>query len=144
MSATRIIAQANPQHLTAYPGWGLPTRLRVIADIAGGAGAATVRAADTTPGVSVSHAGSGVYDITFPAGKGGGSVQPADINALAFAAAPSTAAQRSYLQPDASTTNTNVTTGKLRVVAARATDGTAERLKDGDVLDVSFTVDYGK
>ena len=44
---------------------------------------------------------------------------------------------------DASTTNTNATTGKLRVVTAPENTGTVANLNNGDILDVAFSVDYG-
>jgi len=134
MSAPRIIAQGVNQQITSFPGWQLPTRVRLVADIVGGA--AVVRAADTTPGVSCGNGAGGVFDITFPAAKRMG-----DFNPRVLCAAAGVAATRFTGEVDVSTTNTNATTGKLRVITASS--GAAAIPSNGDVLDVAWSIDYG-
>lgn len=134
-----IVAQGVPAQIVSFPGWSLPTRVRLVADIV--AGAAVVRAADTTPGVSCGAGAGGTFDITFPACK-----RMADINPQVFSTAPGVAATRWFAVADVSTTNTNPapaasSTGKLRIVTAST--GAAAIPTDGSVVDVSFYLDYG-
>lgn len=137
MSAPKVIAQAVNTFLTSFPGFRLPTRMRLIADIGGGNGTATIRTT-STPGVAITGGTSGVYDITFDAGR-----DMSDIDIQVRANAPSTAAQRSLAVVDASSTNTNGTTGKLRIVTGISTNGTPTALFDGDILEINWTMDYG-
>lgn len=134
MSAPRIIAQGVPNQIVSYPGWNLPTRVRVVADLAGGA--ATLRAADSSPGVAISNGAGGVFDVTFPSCR-----RMADINPQVHSQTPGTAANRFFGVVDVSTTNTNPTTGKLRVVTA-STAGAAIP-NDTQVFDLSFWADFG-
>lgn len=134
--APTIIAQGVPCQIVSYPGWSLPTRVRLVADITGGA--AVVRAADSTPGVSCGAGAGGVFDITFPQAQ-----RMADVNPQVFSTVPGTNANRFLGVVDVSTTNTNPTTGKLRVVTA-VPNAAAAIPDNGAVFDVSFWVDYGK
>lgn len=130
-----IIAQGAPQQVVSFPNWSLPTRVRMVADIV--AGAAVVRAADTTPGVLCGNGAGGVFDITFPPAQRMG-----DFNPQVMSTVPGTAVNRFFGVTDVSTTNTNATTGKLRVVTAST--GAAAIPNDGAVVDVSWYIDYGK
>jgi hypothetical protein len=132
--APTIIAQGVDRQITSFPGWQLPTRIRLVADIVGGA--AVVRAADTTPGVSCGNGAGGVFDITFPAGKRMG-----DINARVLCAGHAAAATRFTAEVDVASANTNSTTGKLRVVTA--SNAAAAIPANGDVVDVAWSIDYG-
>lgn len=132
--APTIIAQGVDRQITSFPRWALPTRIRLVADIVGGA--AVVRAADTTPGVSCGAGAGGVFDITFPAG-----LRMGDFNPEVLCGGPAAAATRFFGVVDVSTTNTNATTGKLRVTTA--SNGAAAIPANGDVIDVGWSVDYG-
>jgi hypothetical protein len=133
-SAT-IIGQAVDRSLTSFPRWTMPTRIRIVADMTGGAPVA--RAADTTPGLTITNgAGAGVFDITFPAG-----LRMGDFNPQVLCAGGSVAATRFFPIVDVSTTNTNATTGKLRVTTAST--GAAANPANGDVIDVAWSIDYG-
>jgi hypothetical protein len=130
-----IVAQGVPAQIVSFPNWSLPTRVRLVADIV--AGAAVVRAADTTPGLLCSNGVGGVFDITFPAAQRQG-----DFNPQVYSTVPGTAVNRFFGVVDVNTTNTNATTGKLRVVTAST--GAAAIPNDGAVVDVSWYIDYGK
>ncbi len=135
-SSAKIISQGVNQLITGFPNWRLPTRVRLVADIV--AGAAVARASDTTDGLTVTVGTSGVYDIGYPPGK-----RLSDVNPQAWANTPSTPALRNSVVVDSAIANTDPTVGKLRVVTGRESDGTIGNLNNGDVLDVSFSVDYG-
>lgn len=133
-SAT-IIAQGVDRQITSFPRWNLPTRIRIVADMVGGAPVA--RAADTTPGLTITNAaGAGIFDITFPAG-----LRMGDINPQVLCAGGGAAATRSFGIVDVNTANTNATTGKLRVTTA--TNAGAANPANGDVVDIAWSVDYG-
>jgi hypothetical protein len=135
MSSAKVIAQAVPAGLKSWPLFRLPCRMRMIADISGGA---PVIRATSTPGVAVANPGGGVYNITFDAGR-----DLSDINIQCYANTPGTNTLRSSAVPDASSTNTNATTGKLSVITAPESSGTPANLQNGDILEVNWTMDYG-
>lgn len=128
-----IVAQGVPAQIVSYPAWSLPTRVRVVADIV--AGLAVARAAETTPGLTIVNTG-GVFDVAFPPCK-----RAADYNPQILSVTPGTAVNRFFGVVDVSTTNTNPTTGKLRVVTAST--GAAAVPDNGAVIDISFWADYG-
>lgn len=146
-SAASILAAGNPSLLVAVPGAKAPTLLNVRATI-GGTGVATVVSTTsangipgTTPGVSIARVSAGVYDITFPACRaiwlGTLTGSAGSVSAGAFVAADAR-----YIVYDKSTTNTNATTGKLRVAFATGASVTTE-LGNGQEVNVSFWADLG-
>lgn len=132
--SSKIIAQGVPQSINSFPGFKLPTRIRAVVDITGGA--AVIRAAETTPGVTVGAGAGGVFDFLFPAGK-----QMGDVNPQVRSGGSAVAATRFFPVVDVSTTNTNATTGKMRVTTAST--GAAAIPTNGDVLEVCWWMDYG-
>lgn len=147
MSASSILSQGNPSLLSAFPGWKAPTYLHVRATI-GATGAATVVAATdaagragTTPGLTITRVSAGVYDIVHPP------CRSVAYGTLAAAAGGSSAGSPQTTDPrvvnyDKSTTNTNATTGKMRVIFANGTAVNTE-LANGSEINVSFWADLG-
>jgi hypothetical protein len=149
MSATRIIAQAVPSLLAAFPGWKLPTLLHLRFTV-GATGAPTVQSSvsaagdpATTPGVSVTRQSAGVYNMTFPPCR---QVAWGSLTSVAksVSAAGQTFATADPRVPmlDRNTTNTNATTGKARIVFANGTAVNTE-LGDGQEVALSFWADLG-
>lgn len=66
-SAAKIVAQGVPQQVISFPGWKLPTRIKLRATVGGGAGAPTAVAADTTDGLTITQGTAGIYTVLFPA-----------------------------------------------------------------------------
>lgn len=136
--APTILAQAVPCLLNAFPGWKQPTHVRLRATIAGGAGAPTAVAAQTTPGLTISGGTSGVYKILFPNCR-----NIADVNVQIYSPTPETAAARYHAVVDADTAETNATTGELAFTTAPADDGVPEALPNSNIIEASFWLDLG-
>lgn len=120
MSSAKIVAQGNPQQVIGLSTTELrlPVLLHVRAQV-GAAGALTlVFGRDTTTGhagttvdTTVAQSGNGIYDFQFNPCRG------FVLGSFVFAYLPAvTGADKFEAVVDRSTTNTNGTTGKLRIV----------------------------
>jgi hypothetical protein len=135
-SAAMIAAQAVPGLLNAFPGWKLPTHMRAVANI-GAAGAATMDPALTTPGLVLTRAIAGTYQLTFPACK-----HVAEFVGNVAPATPSTAANHRtchFLPASDAVANGGA---QAFVTLDAATPSIADP-NNGSVLDVSFWADLG-
>jgi hypothetical protein len=147
VSASSILAQAVPNLLVAFPGWRAPTFMHLRATI-GATGAATMVAATdaagragTTPGLTLTRVSAGVYDIVHPPCR---SVAYGTLGGTAgtVSAGSFVTADPRVIGYDKSTTNTNATTGKMRIVFANGTAINTE-LGNGQEVNVSFWADLG-
>ncbi len=148
MSAAKLLAQSNPALLIGFSGWKQPVLYHVRFTVSGGAGAPTLVTATASNGATessldatVTRVAAAVYDITFPpcrrialgtlTGSTGsasaGSFAAFDVRSIGY---------------DRSSTNTNATTGKLRIAFAAGSNVSTE-LAAGMEANISFWADLG-
>ncbi len=140
MSASRILAQAVPCLLNSFPGWRQPVHVKLKA-VMNGSAAWVVDEDETTPGLSVSGA-TGVYVVTFPAGK-----HIASVHADVWPAAPETDAQnrKVSVDPDSAETFANEAANPEGQITLYTQDlaGAETAPVENSELHVDFWVDYG-
>jgi hypothetical protein len=147
MSASSILKDALANLLKAFPQSKQPVTLHLRASI-GAVGAPTLISTKdasgripTTAGVTIARVSAAVYDISWPACRG---IALGSLNGSVGSAASGSfvAADPRYLAYDRSTTNTNATTGKLRVCFGNGTAVNTE-LGNGQEINLAFDVDLG-
>lgn len=146
MSAPKIVAQsASIQAFgLASQDFKLPTTLHVRVQMTGGA-PVLVFGRDTTTGeggttidTTVALAGAGLFDFTFNACRGFAN------GTLSYAYKPNASGTDKFdAVIDKSTTNTNGTTGKLRLVTNSVASAAAATPPNGSEFSFSIVADLG-
>lgn len=142
MSATRIIAQSVPMTAVAFPGWKFPVLVRLVATGAG-ASVPLVVAADTSPAILIARTGVGQLQITFPAARRLGNINP-----QVWGLSPETAATRKTAKVDGRVANTFASVqgsslGQIQLFVSEDVNAANADLVAVDILDVSFWLDLG-
>ncbi len=153
MTAPRIIAQGTPSLIVSNPGAKLPTKLTLKATI-GANGQPTVvntvanGIAATTVGVNITETAdnTGIYDVTFPAGK---ILDVGSINVNVLPNVLATTTQRRIVAIDKTVAQTNgglagQQLGRFRFSTSTvdATGGTVTAPVSGSEIHANFWVDY--
>lgn len=150
MSATKILAQGVPLHITSIPGVNrTPVLVHLRAQITDGAGTAlviadndaTVGYAGTTPGLTLVRSGAGIYDLNF--GDGFRSYALGTLTVAVIPAVLATVAQWRAAAVDITAANTSAKTGKLRFATLRETDATIQDPVSGSEIHLSILADMG-